>query len=107
MVDQRIKKIVIKFIKLLEDSGIPVNKALLFGSYASGTQRKDSDIDIAIVSGKFGHSRLKEGQFLFKKARLVDSRIEPIPVSVDDYRNNENSPILYEIKRSGIEVPIR
>ena len=104
MVDRAIRKIITKFIKLLEESNIPVSNALLFGSYANGTAVRGSDIDVAIVSERFGHNRLKEGQLLFKKARLVDSRIEPIPVSVDDYQHDEDSPILYEIKKSGIEL---
>ena len=107
MVDETVKKIIAKFVKLLEESNIPVSKALLFGSYANGRAGKTSDIDVAIVSEKFGHSRLKEGQFLFKKARLVDSRIEPIPVSLDDYQHNEDSPILYEIRKSGIEIELK
>ncbi len=104
MVDREIREIILAFIKLLEASNIHVNKALLFGSYAKGIARANSDIDIAIVSKQFGHSRLKEGQMLFKKARLIDSRIEPIPVSADDYENNEDSPIIYEIKKSGVEI---
>ncbi len=107
MVDRTIRKIIIRFVKLLEDSNIPVSNVLLFGSYANGTVRRGSDIDVAIISERFGHNRLKEGQLLFKKARLVDSRIEPIPVSVDDYKNNEDSPILYEIKKSGIEIEVK
>ncbi len=107
MVDRTIRTIITKFIKLLEDSNIPVSNVLLFGSYANGIARKGSDIDVAIVSERFGYNRLKEGQLLFKKARLVDSRIEPIPVSMDDYRNDEDSPILYEIKKSGVEIKLK
>jgi predicted nucleotidyltransferase len=107
MVDRTIRKIIVNFVKLLGGSNIPVSKVILFGSYANGTAREDSDIDVAVVSERFGHSRLKEGQLLFKKARLVDSRIEPIPVSVDDYDHDEDSPILYEIKKSGIEIELK
>jgi hypothetical protein len=40
------------------------------------------------------------------KVWIVYSRIELIPVSVDDYENNEDLPILYEIKKSGIEIKL-
>lgn len=106
MVNRTVEAIIKRFVGLLENDDISVRKALLFGSFAKGENRKGSDIDVAIVSEQFGHNRIKEGQLLFKKARLIDSRIEPIPVSVYDYENNDDSPILYEIKKSGIEIKI-
>ncbi len=33
---------------------IGVNKLILFGSFAEGTEGKDSDVDLIIVSEKFG-----------------------------------------------------
>ncbi len=43
-----------EFIQDLElIKGIPVSKAILFGSVSKGTSHKDSDIDLAIWSSKF------------------------------------------------------
>lgn len=47
-----IKKILAQFIKEAKKR-IPVKKVILFGSYANGTAKKSSDIDIAVISPKF------------------------------------------------------
>jgi len=39
--------------ELLQKKGISVQKIVIFGSYARGVQREDSDIDIIIVSRDF------------------------------------------------------
>jgi predicted nucleotidyltransferase len=44
---------VIRFGKVLEDCGIKLSKLILFGSYATGTQREGSDIDVVVVSDGF------------------------------------------------------
>jgi predicted nucleotidyltransferase len=49
-----IKKILAQFIKETKKK-MPVEKVILFGSYANGTSRKYSDVDIAVISPKFAH----------------------------------------------------
>ncbi len=63
----------------------------------------DSDIDICIVSPKFGKDSIEELQFLLKQRRKVDIRIEPFPVSIKDYQE-VISPIIFEIKKFGCEI---
>ena len=41
-------KIVRKFIKALKQEGITVDRVILYGSYARGKTRSDSDIDVAV-----------------------------------------------------------
>lgn len=51
----KINSVVIKKVKkyIADISSIcPIDKAVLFGSYAKGTQVKDSDIDIAVFREK-------------------------------------------------------
>lgn len=93
-----------KFKQLLEKEGIPVSKLLLYGSHARGTSRKDSDIDVCVVSPVFGKDRFKERLYLFHKAPVVDARIEPVPFSLKDYRKNLVSPLLHQIRKEAIEV---
>lgn len=80
---------------------LDVRKAYIFGSYAKGTQRKESDIDIAVV---FGHmDDFFEMQMeLFRRRRNIDLRIEPHPFDMDDF--SENNPIAAEIMNTGIEI---
>ncbi len=46
-------EIVGRFVRTLEERGVRVNKAILYGSYASGAQHPGSDIDLVIVSDCF------------------------------------------------------
>lgn len=103
MVKKKIIKIIKKYIEYLQNDGIEVEKAVIFGSYAKNNYKKESDIDVLIVSKSFGKNRVREGQELFKRIRFVDSRIEPIPVSLKEYENSEN-PFIEEIKKYGIEI---
>ena len=50
----------IELKKLLENRGIKVDKIVVFGSYARGDKREDSDIDIIIVSRNFRNKSIFE-----------------------------------------------
>jgi len=92
-----------KFKTVVEAAGVPVEKMILFGSYAKGTARTDSDIDVCVVSKKFGFNDVLEMQWLFKKTTDVDLRIEPYPMSPKDLKFTEN-PIVGEIVKWGVLV---
>lgn len=104
MVRKEILAKVRRFRRLLEKEGIPVAKILLYGSHVRGTAREDSDIDVCVISKAFGKDRLKERFFLFHQAPKIDSRIEPVPFTLNDYRTNRVSPLLHQIRKEAIEV---
>ena len=86
-------------------SELSIKKGLLFGSWAKGTARKDSDIDVAVVVNCDDHAkRVNITSKLFHYAFPVDSRIEPKCVFWDEYQNPDPASILSEILRTGIEV---
>ncbi len=85
-------------------NGVNFRKIILFGSYAADSPRKDSDIDIAVVSGDFGKDRFEERVLLSKIAYYVDARIEPHPVSLKDFTEDTWQTLLHEIKSKGIEI---
>lgn len=99
-ITKRIKKNVLELGNLVKEEGVPVSKLIIFGSYAKKKATKYSDIDVCVVSPKFGKDTTDELQFLFKKSRLVDTRIEPYPVSSKEYRTTA-TPLIYEIKKYG------
>ena len=105
IINKGIKEIVLRFGQAIKKQGIPVKKLVIFGSYAKHKAREDSDIDICVVSPKFGKDSIKELQFLFKLRRQIDSRIEPFPVAYKDYQRIV-SPIIFEIKKFGREIKI-
>ena len=80
---------------------LDVRRAYIFGSYAKGTQKEDSDIDIAVVLGHMDDF-FEVQMELFRRRRRIDLRIEPHPFDVVDF--SENNPVAAEIINSGIEV---
>ncbi len=99
-------KTIRKFIKALKQEGIPVDRVILYGSYAKGKTRPDSDIDVAVISKNFGKDRVEEGMTLFRIAGKIDPRLEPIPISSDSFENDTWIPLIYEIREKGIELQI-
>jgi len=78
-----------------------LKKAYLFGSYAKGIERDDSDIDIALVVGKMDDFYSVQMQ-LMRLRRKIDLRIEPHPIWDKDF--NIQNPFAYEIQQTGIEL---
>lgn len=97
-------KIIKRFVAALSKEGITVDKIILYGSYAKGKARPDSDIDVAVVSRDFGKDRTEEGMLLFRIAGEIDPRIEPVPLSVESYKNDTWVPLIYEIRTKGVEL---
>ena len=89
-----------KYLKSLPPE-FDVRKAYIFGSYAKGTQKKDSDIDIAVVLGRIDDF-FEVQMELFRRRRRIDLRIEPHPFDENDF--SENNPVAAEILSTGIEV---
>lgn len=98
--------IIKKFVKALKATGISVDRVILYGSYAKGAARPDSDIDIAVISKDFGKDRVEEGMSLFRIAGKIDSRLEPVPFSPKVYENDTWIPLVYEIREKGIELKV-
>ena len=106
MAKREATKIIKKFVKALKQEGISVDRVILYGSYARGKTRPDSDIDVAVISKNFGRDRVEEGMTLFRIAGKVDPRLEPIPISSDSYEKDTWVPLIYEIKEKGIELEL-
>lgn len=106
MVNPEITSIILRFVEVLNSKGIRVDKAVLYGSYASGNVHTGSDLDLAIISPDFGKNRFEEGKMLLQIAWRIDPRLEPIPISSESYQNDTWVPLIYEIKEKGIELQI-
>ena len=106
VIDKDIRNTALKFAQILESQGIAVEKLIVFGSYVKNKASGESDIDLCIVSPEFGRDPVEELQFLFKQTRKVDTRIEPIPVSPQEYRESV-SPLIFEIKKFGKEIVVK
>jgi predicted nucleotidyltransferase len=81
---------------------LKIDKVYLFGSYAQGIPRKDSDIDVALVVQHLDedYSLWDTEPLLWKIGRQVDFRISPVVVAQDtDYAGFYD-----EIQRTGISI---
>ena len=107
MVEKSIIGVLQQFSTILVKAGIDVERIILYGSHAKGNPGNDSDIDVAVVSESFGEDRVEEGMLLFRLAGSLDPRIEPIPVSLKAYVNDTWIPLIYEIRKNGIEIPFQ
>lgn len=99
------KKILAQFIKETKKK-IPVEKVILFGSYALGTPKKYSDIDIAVISPKFsGMNELKRIQLLLDCVHKIKSDltidIETFGYTPEEYKSAGHFDFLGTIKETG------
>lgn len=91
----------VRAYKLLLNDHFQLEKVYLFGSYAKGTNRKDSDIDVAVVVNRVEGDYFEVNPLLWKLRRQIDDRIEPILIE----RDFDQADFLGEIQRYGIEIP--
>lgn len=102
---QEIKSLSLKARRLLIANHIHPEIIIVFGSQVKGTPREDSDLDMAIVSSDFGKDRFEEGVLLNTFLSALDSRIEAIPIGLNEYLDQKNSnPLLAQIKNTGIAI---
>lgn len=57
---QEIEEIIKQYTSKLVDLGMGVERVILFGSYAKGHPREDSDIDLIVVSKDFEKMNIRE-----------------------------------------------
>ncbi len=94
-----------EYIKLLNESGLLIDKAYLFGSAARNEQHEGSDIDVMLVSKRFDDSTddIVFG-LIWRLTRKVDSRIEPYAVGLSRFDNDDVSPLLQIVKLEGVPI---
>lgn len=101
-INSKIEDIVLKYVKAICDE-YKVEAIILFGSYAKGTEHKDSDIDIAIVIDEFKDNIIDEEVEFMKMRKGIDYRIEPHIIRVKDYKE-VSTPFIKEVVSTGIKV---
>jgi len=71
----------------------------LYGSYSKGTQRPDSDIDVAVVVPKMEGDWFSTVPGLWTASRKIHELIEPVLLE-----ECHPSPLLEDIKKTGLIV---
>ena len=86
--------------KLLVSKYFDVDQVVLYGSYARGNEREDSDIDVAIIVNSIDQDFFSYAPLLWKLRRDIDDRIEPVLIE----KNKDESGFLKEIMRTGLVI---
>lgn len=94
------------YAKALTKDKFSFERMYLFGSQANGKAGELSDIDIAVVSRRPGRGKryLSQKMKLWKAAVDVDTRIEPVLLSIEDIEESTASIIGDEVRKYGIRV---
>ncbi len=98
------KKAVLKILALfrgaLESQRIKIDKLILYGSYASGTNREGSDIDVVVISKDFaGKDDWERTEILSRAVYGVFEPIEAVAVTPEEWNKGESAVV--ECARAG------
>jgi len=91
-----------RYVATLRENGIPVQRVLLFGSWARGSASEESDVDIALISDKFTGDRFEDRRKIVPLRRAINNRLEPIPFNSKIFAHGGN--LIDEIIRQGEEI---
>ncbi|MAT56846.1 MAG: nucleotidyltransferase [Ignavibacteriae bacterium] len=91
-----------EYIKLVRKY-INIEKIYLFGSYATGKNNNESDIDLAIISSSLSGDSFNDNVFLGKLTWGINTRIEPIGFTPQSF---SDSILAIDILKSGIELDL-
>ena len=100
--DQRAAfEVVKKYLQVLAEHDLDIEKVYIFGSYAKGNFREESDIDVAVVMKNLENSFTMQVHLMNLRNNL-DTRIEPHPFDAEDFE--AGNPFVTEILRTGIPI---
>ncbi len=82
-----------------------ISQAYLFGSYARGTAREESDIDVALVSEDFRNtSEMDLLGYLSQKTIPVNTALEVLAFTPEEMEHPDPRTLPYHVKTFGIPI---
>ncbi|MEI6434385.1 MAG: nucleotidyltransferase domain-containing protein [Bacteroidota bacterium] len=89
------------YIEKVKNNNIVYSQAWMFGSWAKGIGRNDSDIDLAIVlPGNLNNFDLEVKLMTLRTGE--ETMIEPHPINLDDF--NQSNPFTQQIITGGFRI---
>jgi uncharacterized protein len=102
MLEPAILTAVLAYLSAVKAQGIVVERAVVFGSQATGRAHLWSDIDLLVVSPQFDDMKDRSSiNLLWRLAARIDSRIEPIPCGSRQWLEDDSSAIIEIARREG------
>ena len=103
MGQKAVMKTLKQFKKTLESFNIQVDQLILFGSYASGTAREDSDIDVVVISSSFSDKSYWERIDILSEAIYkVFAPIEASAFTPEEWKAGKS--LVVDFARDGVLV---
>ena len=100
-----IKEIIEEYKEALQKLGVNVKRIILYGSFAKGIQREDSDIDLIVVSNDFRDMNLRErAEILGIAAVRIMRSVEAKGYTPRELRMVAQASFLKEILNIGISL---
>lgn len=90
------------FLEALQQSGIQLEAAYLYGSRATDTAHPDSDIDVALISKDFTGDWLEDHKMIVGSLVGCDRRIEPVRFRPEQFCDEH--PLAWEIKTKSVKL---
>jgi predicted nucleotidyltransferase len=104
MLQQDAINIVRQYVSNLNNAGVVIFKAYLFGSYARNQANENSDIDVLLVSDAFDTDDDVVLSKPWSPKYRKDYRIEPVAVGLNRFQTDNNSIILEVVRKEGLEI---
>ncbi|VAW30823.1 hypothetical protein MNBD_CHLOROFLEXI01-2392 [hydrothermal vent metagenome] len=96
-------KVLKQFKRTLESFNIQVDQLILFGSYAAGTMREDSDIDVVVISSSFANKSYWERIDILSEAIYkVFAPIEASAFTPEEWDSGES--LIVDYAKNGVLV---
>ena len=102
--NEAVKRIINQYVSDVKEE-MPIDKVYLYGSYANGTVKWDSDIDLCFFSNSFANESIMQIiERLFELKRQYNKFIclEPNAFPLSELEND--NPFVKEILRTGVEI---
>jgi predicted nucleotidyltransferase len=104
---REITALIHRYVAALEARGIPVERVILFGSYAAGHAQEWSDIDIAVISPKFASmSLLERYEQLGLANHELRAPLDIVGFAPSQVAHCETGSFLEEILKKGVDVTV-
>ena len=106
MAPSNIIDILESYIRQLTEEGLPVEGLVLYGSYARGEAKQDSDIDVLVLLKEDmpQNDIAKLWPKLDRATEMIDTRIETWPVSARRFEADQVSPLILAARKDGIRI---
>ncbi|HAH20436.1 MAG TPA: nucleotidyltransferase domain-containing protein [Candidatus Omnitrophica bacterium] len=101
----QIKEVIEEYRQSLRTLGINVERVILYGSYAFGNQREDSDIDLVIISRDFRKMNLRERlEVLGIAAARIMEPVEARGYTPEEIQMTQEASFLKEVLEVGVSI---